>query len=319
MNMPLYEAGSFCDGTSGECHSYSSSQVPERVKCHKPIEIYAFIDPSSPDCWALEPMIKKLTIEYGQYFKLRYFIGGNLNTLNTYSPRDKDTEKTAQEQAERWEQISRRYGMPCNGDVWYEKPISSTYNAAIAVKAAELQGKRAGLKFLRKLREAFFLKKKNITEEDILIRCADEAGLDVNEFRRDIHASEAVKAFQCDMKTTSEMEVDHLPTLVFLNANAEDAGIKITGNYPYEAYEQAICEMLGRQPQTAEPPTIEDFMKKYPLVATKEIAVVYDLSSDEVERKMKKLLLKQQVERIPVKYGTCWKYRGREMETENQT
>lgn len=306
--MTLYETGSFCDGTSGKCHSnYSSSQSSEPLGRNKPIEIYAFIDPTCPVCWAQEPIIKKLVIEYGQYFKLRFLIGGRLNTLNRGDCK-KEEQKTAQERADRWEKISRRYGMPCNGDVWLENPISSSYDAAIAVKAAELQGKQAGLRFLRKVREAFFLKKGNISDEEVLLCCAKETGLDVEEFRHDIHANGAVKAFQCDMKITSEMEVDQLPTLVFLSANEDVAGVKIGGNYPYEAYEHVICEMLGRRPQTAEPPTIEEFLKKYSFVATKEIAVVYDLTCEEVERKMKKLLIKQQVARVPVKNGTFWRY-----------
>src|SRR5699024_10449905 len=127
---------------------------------------------------------------------------------------------------------------------------TSSYNASIAVKAAELQGKLPGLRFLRKLREAFFLNRKNITVESVLLECAYKANLDVEEFRRDIRASSAIKAFQCDMKTTSEMEVEHLPTLVFLNANIDEEGIKISGNYPYEVYEQVICEMFSGQPLT---------------------------------------------------------------------
>ncbi|HEX7065133.1 MAG TPA: ClpXP adapter SpxH family protein [Bacillales bacterium] len=316
--MTLYETGSYCDGASGECKTYSSSPFSQSGARHKPIEIYAFIDPACPMCWELEPIIKKLTIEYGQYFKLRYLIGGRLNTLNNCEKK-KDEQKIAQDRADRWDQISRRYGMPCDGDIWLENPISSSYTASIGVKAAELQGKQAGLRFLRKLREAFFLKKQNISDEKVLLRCAEDSALDLKEFQHDIRAKGAVRAFQCDMKTTSEMEVDHLPTLVFLNANADEEGIKISGNFPYEAYEQVICEMLGQQPQTAEPPAIEDFLKKYPFVATKEIAVVYNLSCEEVERHMKKLVLKQLVERIPIKSGTFWQYRGPKAEAQHQS
>lgn len=299
--MALYEAGSFCDGASDQCNIYSSSQSSRPSQSQKLIEIYTFIDPTCPECWALEPTLKKLQIEYGQYFKMRYLIGGRFGAYQINS----NKETAINEYALKWEKTARRYGMPCDGDVWIENPISSSYHATLAVKAAELQGKQAGLRFLRRLRESFFLNKRNIAVEGALLDCAGEAGLDVEEFRHDIRANGAVKAFQCDMKITSEMEVDQLPTLVFLDA--DEAGVKISGYYPYEAYEQVICEMLGGQPQTAEPPEIEDFLRKYPFVATKEIAVVYNLSCAEVDREMKKLLLRQQVERIPVKTGTFWR------------
>lgn len=305
--MIVNETGTYCDGYSGECHSrYSSSESPKPAGRTKPIEVYAFIDPMCPVCWSLEPIIKKLVIEYGQFFKLRFLIGGRLNSLNNCEKK-KDERRAAQERAEKWEKVSRNYGMPCDGDVWFENSIDCSYNASIAIKAAELQGKQAGLRFLREVREAFFLKKLNVSAESVLLSCAKEAGIDVEEFQHDFHANSAVKAFKCDMKITNEMEVDQLPTLVFLNAN-EETGIKVSGNYPYRAYEQVIFEMLGNRPKAKAPPAIEDFLRKYSFVATKEIAVVYDLSCEEAERKMKKLQLQQLVERVPVKNGTFWRY-----------
>src|SRR5699024_7862402 len=117
---------------------------------------------------------------------------------------------TPKESAARWEKVAHRYEMPCNEDIWKENPIASSYNASIAVKAAELQGKQPGLRFLRRLREAFFLNKKNITEEAVLLECACEADLDMTEFRRDMQAHCAVRAFQSDLKTMTEMEVEQL-------------------------------------------------------------------------------------------------------------
>lgn len=308
--MILNETGTYCEGYSGECHShYSSSESPKTSGRTKPIEVYAFIDPMCPICWAMEPIIKKLVIEYGQYFKLRFLIGGRLNTLNNCEKK-KHEQKAVQERIEKWEKISRNYGMPCDGSVWMENSIDSSYNTAIAVKAAELQGKQAGLRFLREIREAFFLNKQNISHESVLLSCARRTGLDVEEFKKDFHANGALKAYKCDMKITKEMEVDHLPTLVFLNAN-EETGIKVSGNYPYRAFEQVIFEMLENQPKAEEPPEIENFLKKYPFVATKEIAVVYDLSCEEADRKMKKLQLQQLVEKVPVKNGTFWRYVSR--------
>lgn len=303
--MTPNEAGSYCDGLTGECETASqSSQHPVR---HKPIEIYSFIDPICPECWALEPVLKKLCVEYGEYFKIRYVIGGKLDALNDYRKKLTGKLSSTKELAEKWERLAKCYGMSCDGDFWYEKPISSSYRAALAVKAAELQGKQAGIRFLRKVREQLFLEKQDITDEDVLLHCARAANLDVTEFQNDMSAQGAVNAFQCDVKISAEMEVNELPTLVFLHA---EEGIKVTGCYPYETYEHVICEMLGKQVRTNEPPSVENFMKKHKYVATKELAVVYNLTCTEVERRMKTLLLKQIVERVPVKHGTFWRYVG---------
>lgn len=273
--------------------------------CHgekKPLEIYLFIDPLCPECWALEPVIKKLLIEYGRFFTLKHVLSGKLATLNI---RKKQKLETI---AHTWERTASRSGMSCDGSLWLENPIPAPYAASIAIKAAELQGKRAGIRFLRKLQELLFLEKQNISDVAVLVECAKSVGLDIDEFIKDLHSNSAAKAFQCDLKITSEMDVQEVPTLVFFNENIEEEGIKISGCYPYSIYVELIYEMLGFCPEPAPPPPLESFLSHFKFVATKEIAVVYDLDVQEVEKEMKKLQLKQKVEKVPVKYGTFWRY-----------
>ncbi|WP_053365583.1 ClpXP adapter SpxH family protein [Bacillus sp. FJAT-27245] len=274
--------------------------------CHgtekKPIEIYIFIDPLCPECWALEPIMKKLQIEYGRYFSMKPVLSGKLTMLNM------GKKKRFENIAEMWEKTASRSGMSCDATLWEENPVTSPYIASIAVKAAELQGRKRGTRFLRRLQEMLFLEKKNISNFEVLKECARAVGLDVEEFITDIHSETAAKAFQQDLKITAEMEVDEIPTLVFFNENAEEEGIKIAGYYPYEVYIQVLQEMLPMEPKQSSPPSLEAFLKFFQLVASKEIAVVYDLSIPQVNREMKKLLLKQKVEQIPAKYGTFWKY-----------
>lgn len=268
----------------------------------KPIEIYMFIDPLCPECWALEPNLKKLQIEYGRYFSLKHVLSGRLANLNL------SKKKNYEQIAELWEKTASRSGMSCDGTLWLENPVESPHNASIALKAAELQGRRAGIRFLRKLQEVLFLEKQNISSIEVLIDCAKNLGLDVEEFISDLHSDSAVKAFQCDLKISSEMDVQEIPTLVFFNENAEDEGIKITGSYPYEVYVQILEEMLSERPVQSLPPSLDSFLRFFKFVASMEIAVVYNMSISQVEREMKKLLLKQQVEQIPAKYGTFWRY-----------
>ncbi|WHZ04544.1 ClpXP adapter SpxH family protein [Neobacillus sp. YX16] len=268
----------------------------------KPLEIYMFIDPLCPECWALEPILKKLHIEYGRYFSIKHVLSGRIANLNV------SKKKNYEVIAELWEKTASRSGMSCDGSLWLENPVASPYIASVAIKAAELQGRRAGIRFLRKLQEKLFIDKQNISHIEVLTSCAENAGLDVEEFISDFHSESAAKAFQCDLKITTEMEVQEIPTLVFFNENAEDEGIKITGPYPYEVYVQILEEMLSVEPEKNQPPPLEKFLEYFKLVASKEIAVVYNLSISQVEREMKQLLLLQKVEQLPAKYGTFWRY-----------
>lgn len=268
----------------------------------KPIEIYMFVDPLCPECWALEPIIKKLQIEYGKYFSIRHVLSGTLATLNM------GRKKRYETIAELWEKTASRTGMSCDGNLWFENPVSSPYLASIAIKSAELQGKKKGIRFLRKLQEVLFLEKMNVSNFEVLKSCARTIDLDVEEFVTDIHSETAARAFQCDLKITNEMDVQEIPTLVFFNANVEEEGIKITGYYPYEVYVQILEEMLPEKPAAAQPPPLEAFLKQYKMVASAEIAMVYDLTLAQAEKEMKKLLLKQKVEQFPAKYGMFWRY-----------
>ncbi|MFB7642590.1 ClpXP adapter SpxH family protein [Peribacillus butanolivorans] len=268
----------------------------------KPIEIYVFVDPLCPECWGLEPIIRKLQIEYGQLFSLRHVLSGKIDSLNM--GKNKNYENLAQV----WEKTASRSGMSCDGSLWLENPISSPYSASIAIKAAELQGRKLAIRFLRQLQEHVFIGKRDISNIEVLTNCAKTVGLDVEEFLHDINSSSAAKGFQCDLKITSEMEVTEIPSLVFFNHNIEEEGIKVSGVYSYEVYVQILEDMLNGLPAPAEPPSLEEFLSCFKLVATKEIETVYNMNKNNVELEMKKLVLKQVAEKIPAKYGTFWRY-----------
>ncbi|MFB4210869.1 ClpXP adapter SpxH family protein [Shouchella sp. JSM 1781072] len=285
-----------CNQELGIC---GISDSRERLPLKKPIEIYLFIDPLCQECWSMEPIIKKLQIEYGHYFKVRILLAGKLSHWNAF---DRSLKKRSQREQ------TLDPTMCCAGNVELNKMDLHPYNAFMAVKAAELQGPRAGHRFLRKLREALFLRKCNVTDEAILKECSREAGLDEDVFLADLHSATATKALQCDIQTTSEMDVESVPSLVFFNGNSEEAGIKVSGSYPYHIYEQLLEDMLGHKPERASHPQLEVFLRHYGFLATSEIATVLDKSPEEVERSLKTLMLQQKVEAVPFKYGTFWKW-----------
>lgn len=268
----------------------------------RPVEIYVFIDPLCPECWSLEPFLKKLTIEYGRFFTIRPIISGKLSALQQNQINKPEKLKKV------WDKTTSQTGMCCDGDVWLENPVSSPLATSLAVKAAELQGKKAGMRFLRKVQEYVFLEKQNISDENVLIECANKSRLDVDEFKRDLTSDAARKALQNDLKLTHEMEVESTPTIVLFNESEEDAGLKITGLYSYDVYVKVLKEMLQKEPKPAIKPDLETFLQHYRFVANKEIAVVYDWNEQQAKKEMKKLVLRQKVREVPVKHGAFWEY-----------
>lgn len=284
---------STCNEQRGVCGADSSE-----MKQPKPIELYTFIDPLCPQCWSLEPIFKKLQVEYGSYFRVRTLVAGRLQLISKTNGIKRRKKRISYLESK----------MPCDSDIWLEKTLDSSYLPAIAIKAAELQGPQAGARFLRKLRERFFLHNENITDKDVILKCATLASLDGAEFEKDLYSESAKKALRCDMKLTNEMDVDVVPTFVFFNDNIEDEGIKVSGHYPYYVYVQILEEMLGFTPIPQAPKSLEQFLSDYEFVATVEVASVFDITEEEAERRLKELVLQQKVESVRIKCGDFWRY-----------
>lgn len=253
----------------------------------KPMEIYVFIDPFCEDCWALSPIIKKLQLEYGDYFTLKHVLSGNLTVLNSARARKRPP--------------ARKY-------LTFDQGMAIPHLAAISIKAAELQGKNAGSRFLRRLQELLFSEHADIADINTLEDCAGSVGLDSKEFIRDIYSSSASRAFQTDMKITAEMQVNELPTLVFFNDQIEDEGLKITGLYSYDIYVQILKEMLGGYVEANTIPPLERYLAVNRIVSTHDLAIIYDMPFQQVEFKMKKLQLQRKVEKSVTTNGSLWRY-----------
>ncbi|MFD1068195.1 ClpXP adapter SpxH family protein [Oceanobacillus locisalsi] len=260
----------------------------------KPIEMYVFIDPLCSECWSLDPYLKKLNVEYGRFFTIKHVISGQLAALNTNGLNKKQQKKQ-----------SGSTGIPDN-----RENLDYPWVPALAIKAAELQGKKASKQFIRKIQETLFFDKQNICNEDILLKCASDAALDIEEFHTDLFSDTSKRALQCDLRLANEMDVDYTPTIVLFNQEIEDEGIKISGLHPYDIYEFVLKEILQRTPIPSVKPSLIDYLQLQQIVGTKELSVIYDWSIDKTEKELKKLQFQQLVERVREKNESYWRYLG---------
>ena len=247
----------------------------------RPIELYVFIDPLCEDCWSLQPLLRKLQVEYDRYFTLRIALRTSLPKMNLQCTNNHDNAS----------------------DCGKAHPAFPS----IAVKAAEFQGKRAGFRFLSKMLEYSFLKSRDVSSFPVLVEIAQKLNLDVDEFTRDFSSQNVLRSLQVDLYMAQEMEVDLAPTFVFFNECIEDEGLKVSGLYAYEIYEQILEELIGETLIPDVPPTLEDLFRRFDTLATKEIADIYSISEKSAERELKKRLLQQKVERIPFQDVTLWR------------
>lgn len=249
----------------------------------KPIELYIFIDPLCPSALALQSTLRKLMVEYDHYFTWKYVISTELIALNC---------------------VSRRIKGCLTGA---ELDITHPALPSLAIKAAELQGKRAASRYLLKVQEHALLDTKNVYTYSSLVDIAKESNLDMNEFIKDFGSKEAARAFQCDLYITREMEIDEVPSIVFFNERIEDEGLKVSGSYSYEIYVHILQEMIDEEIVSKPLPTFDELFKQFQFLTTKEVAEIYSISEQEAERELKKRMLQQKIERLSNENITLWR------------
>ena len=138
-----------CDIETGICEIPQTSNKQTNETSNKAVKLLYFTDPICSSCWGIEPQLRKLKQEYGQYFNIEYRMGGLLKGWSEYEGNDVNGPQSV---AQHWEEAGAYYEMPIDGDVWNEDPLHSSYPPSIAFKAAQLQGNYKADQFLRRLK-----------------------------------------------------------------------------------------------------------------------------------------------------------------------
>lgn len=268
-----------CDPESGLCEMPDSAETSKEAVIklsNKPVKIIYYTDPICSSCWGIEPQLRKLKLEYGDYFEIDYRMGGLLadwsyNSGGISKPSDV---------AHHWEEASLFYEMPIDGDVWLEDPLDTSYPSCIAMKAAQIQDQKKAVVFMRILRERLFLDKKNIAKWENITDAASQAGLDVKKLKIDF-AGDGKINFQKDLEYARDLGVRGFPTLFF----ADNSGNKLTvnGSKPYQSYENALLAMHPEAKKKKVVSTDEALalFKVYPTLSAKEYAVILDKTTSE--------------------------------------
>lgn len=290
-----------CDAEQGTCEIFDTATNQISKQSAKPVRLLYFTDPICSSCWGIEPQLRKLKQAYGDYFDIEYHMGGLLKSWDEYGGNDV---RSAADVAQHWDEASAQYGMPIDGDVWKEDPLTSSYPPSIAVKAAQLQDEEKAVRFLRRLREMVFVEKKNITRWEHLAQAALETGLDVVQFRK-AYESEAEASFFQDLAVAKEWGVRGFPTIFFIDE--EDNRFKVYGSKPYEVYEQALLKLVPDAKPKPAPSSYETVLKKYNTVTTKEFAVLNNKNIPVAETILQYLEEQNEVERIGSKNGPLWR------------
>lgn len=292
-----YEKG-VCEILETPAQETSSDQLKD-LSADK-IHIIYFTDPICSSCWGIEPQLRKLKLEYGDYIDIDYRMGGLLPSWDIYNSGGISKPSDV---AHHWEEVSPYYKMPIDGGVWMEDPLNSSYPPSIAFKAAQMQDKEKAVTFLRIIREMVFLDKLNITKNEHLEKAASLAKLDVDQWKQD-YESTAQLEFKKDLDLGRQIGVRGFPTLIFVK---DDEMLDVLyGSKPYADFEHRVKKINPEVKKKTYSTEWEKLFDVYPTLTTQEFAVLSNISFEKALEVLQNLTNDDKIARKKVKNGDLW-------------
>ncbi len=278
----------------------SGNYNSEKKQGKKLIKVLYFTDPICSTCWIIQPMLRKLKLEYDAYVDIEYRMGGLLPSWENYN---KGIIKQPSDAAKHWEEVSVAHEMPLDGDVWLEDPLTSSYPPSIAFKAAQMQDTDKAVLFLRRIKEMVFLEKKNIINWRFLERAALTAGLDSAKLLRDMQGR-APELFKEDLAMAEQLHVTVFPTLFFSNCSEKKFMLK--GYQPYEKYEEIINQLVPDAKKESIDTDPRSLFRHFSTMTEKEFAFLSNTSKESATETLNSLYQRGVIEKYESKNGVIW-------------
>jgi len=279
-----------CDIKTGVCGEVGEESL-EILDFNEPVEkidLYYFTDPICSHCWALEPVLRKLEAEYGQYFQFHTVMGGLLKNWDGFADVKNGIGSPA-DVADHWREVGEHSRMPIDGSLWLSNPIQSSYPASRVFKVIQQKNEAAARTFLRRAREAVFAFNRNIGEKKVLIDLVDQMGLDGAAIVKEAEDQVGQDLLKEDFALAGSMGVRGFPTIIMINK--EKKGVKIVGARGLENYVDAMKQIMPDETIQPRPiPGLQQILEQEGLLFSKELEVLYSVHADEVQAYVRKEL-----------------------------
>lgn len=280
----------------------SDKYEKKEPQIEKLLTITYFTDPICSSCWVLQPIIRKLMLEFNSYIEIDYHMGGLLPSWNGYSDKRITTPADA---ANLWEEIRKKEQIPITGEIWLEDPLTSSYPPCIAFKAAQRQDKDKAIFFLRRLKEMLFMEKKNINKWENLEKAALFSGLDSAVLQRQMK-KEGLEDFQDDLELAKELNIRVFPTLIFERVGFQTEILK--GLKTYDVIEETIMKYIPKAKKNLNLPNPEHLFRTYNNMTEKEFAFLLNLDQDSANLELRNLQNQGLISKVNVKEVEYWQF-----------
>jgi protein-disulfide isomerase-like protein with CxxC motif len=168
------------------------------------VQVRFYTDPVCPWSWAAEPALRRLMWEFDGELEFVWVMGG---LARRYGRSYRDEEGRIghgpdcyADLISHWLGVAADGLMPTDPRIWTDSPLTSTYPACQAIKAAAEQGWKAGYRYLRRLREAIMFERRKLDHPEALRAEAPAARLDRERFEIDLLSEATTEAFGADLE-----------------------------------------------------------------------------------------------------------------------
>jgi protein-disulfide isomerase-like protein with CxxC motif len=195
------------------------------------MEVCVLEDPACCWCWAFQPAETALLFEFGDEVKWRRVMGGL---------RDQPL-PDVQFAITQWETAQRVSGMPFETQIWKRHVLRTTFLACRVVKAAGVVDPALADRFLRRVREAFYVEQCPVDNLDRLLVLAEAVGADAEQLREHLNSGRADSLFQRDRLEASHHGFGY-PT-VLLRQSHQEQPVVLQGAVPYREITIALLNL----------------------------------------------------------------------------
>jgi predicted DsbA family dithiol-disulfide isomerase len=289
-----------------------------------PAQVRFYSDPACPLSWAAEPALRRLLWEFDGELEFVWVMGG---LARRYCRDYRDEEGGIGQGPEcfadlisHWLDVTSASEMPMDPRIWTEAPLSSTYPACQAVKAACEQGWEAGYRYLRQLREGIMFERRKLDHPEALLAAAGPARLDRRRFEIDLFSEAITEAFAADLdevrdvppeareagavRRTEGKERIAFPSALFVGEDGSRHGAWGTAR-SYPALREAAVAAGARQVNEGELALLEA-IRRFRRCATRELEVLCERARPVVEAELWALARDWKLKPVAALTGTLW-------------
>lgn len=289
-----------------------------------PAEVRFYTDPVCPWSWGAEPALRRLLWEFSGELEFVWVMGG---LARRYGRGYEDTDggigrgpDCFADLISHWLAVTAQTEMPSDPRIWTENPLSSTYPACQAVKAAAEQGWEAGYRYLRRLREGVMLGRRRLDHVEALLAEAGPAGLDRERFEIDLRSHAITEAFGADLEEVRDPSPEAVeagavartegkqrisfPSAVFVAEDGSRHGVWAAAR-SHPAMRNAALASGAKQVNEGGLEPLEA-VRRFGTCATRELQVLWERPAPVVEAELWGLARDWRLKPVPALTGTLW-------------